>query len=160
MTTRRTLRPIVFFVTLALTASLAMAQGGLRPVAKSPMVRLSDGGAGDQPSPSHGPDAELLVGELSCRADPFGSDIRVTFVAHGTIEVATGGMGEVIGRLIVATENPCPGMNQAATEAVQEAGCTAGPVGNDTITFVCHDKREKVLEVMATVSRGVLTGAF
>jgi len=152
----------VLFVLLAiiLVPSLALAESGLRPPRKALTSGASAVEPGAAPVPPGGPASELLVGELTCRPDPFGSDTRVTFVAHGTIAVQTGGMGELIGRLISSPENPCPGIHESAAGAVQALGCLPGFVGNDTLTFVCHDRRERTLEVMALVSRGVLTGTF
>ena len=107
-----------------------------------------------------GPDFEILIGELSCRLDPFGSDTLLSFRAQGTVEVSTGGMGELISTLFTAPEDPCPGITEGATAVLQDLGCTAGPGGNDTLKFVCHDRRDTILEIMTTVSKGVLTASF
>ena len=160
---RYLVRSFVCLIAIVAALSLAMGQSSLRPRAKTPPVRLAAGdepGAVTQPVPSRGSDTELLVGELTCFPDPFGTETRVTFVAHGTIELMTGGMGDVIGRVLSAPEDPCPAINAAAVSAVQELGCVTGPVGTETLTFVCHDRRERMIEVMATVSEGVLTAGM
>ena len=157
------LRASVCLVVIALACPLALAQTNLRPAGKRPAAIPAPSAtavASTAPIVPHLGDSDLLVGELTCRQDPFGPDTRITFTAHGTIEVATGGMGELIGRVFSAPEDPCPAINQAALASVQAAGCAAAPTGNDTLTFVCHDRRDVVLGIMAAVSRGVLTGSF
>ena len=150
---RRPRLRIVFCILVVIVfVPLALAQSSLR-VPYKPIFAAA-------PSVPGGSASELLVGELGCFPDLFGGDTRVTFVAHGTIAVQTGGMGEVIGRLIASPEDPCPGFHESAAGAIQAHGCVAALAGNSTLTFVCHDRREQVLEVMAVVSRGVLTGTF
>lgn len=159
---RRPFLRYVFFALLAILVVpfLVLGDSGLRPLRPTFTTGERTLNPGVPPGPPSGLDSELLVGELSCRTDPFGTDTRVTFVAHGTITVQAGGMGEVIGRLISSPENPCPELQDSAASAIQGLGCVTGLVGNDTQTFVCHDGRERVLQVMAVVSRGVLTGNF
>lgn len=157
---RQSLGSVVCVLLSILVPTLALSENGLRPPRKALAPGTSAADPGAAPAPPGAPSSELLVGELTCRPDPFGSDTRATFTAHGTIAVQTGGMGELVGRLISTPENPCPGMQDAAASAVQALGCATGLTGNDTLTFVCHDRRERVLEVMAVVSRGVLTGSF
>jgi hypothetical protein len=113
-----------------------------------------------RPRPVQGPDVEVLVGELSCQPNPFESNTLLSFRAQGTVQVSTGGMGELISSILAIPEDPCPGIYAGAAEALQDVGCTAGSAGTGSLKFVCHDHRDAILEVMAMVSKGVLVGSF
>ena len=156
---------IALFVLLATIVAPPpiLGQSGLRSPRKGSItVVAAEPGAGHSaaPVPPPGQDIELLIGELSCRTDPFGPDVRAALFARGTMEYQTSGMGEVAGRIIVATENPCPGLNEAVADLVQSRGCVTGAVVYESMTFVCHDRRERVLETVAAVSRLLITGTF
>ena len=100
------------------------------------------------------------MAELACQLDPFGTTTRIVLSPRGTIAVATGGTGELAAAFVTVPENFCPEFHQAASQAIEGLGCTTGPIRNGSLPFVCHDQRDAVLNVMATVSRAVVTGAF
>ena len=149
--TRSRISPWILAALLVVVAlPLAMGQSGLRT--RDPLAALT---AKDAPGSD-----ELLVAELSCRLQPFDPSTLIGFSTRGTIDVTTSGMGELASAFVIVPENFCPEFHQAASSAIEGLGCTIGPITNGSLPFVCHDQRDAVLNVMATVSRAVVTGAF
>lgn len=161
MTTRYSSRSLVYVLVLVVATPLFLG------AARSAKPRTSATLVGDAPAvvpiqPPCGPaaDSEILIGELSCRPDPFGSDTLLSFRALGTVRVSTGGTGELISNVLAVPEDPCPAFLASGTEALQGLGCATGSGGNGSLQFVCHDRRDAVLGIMATVSEAVLTASF
>ena len=149
--TRSRISPWILAALLVVVAlPLAMGQSGLRAVDRTAALTAKAAPGSD----------EVLVAELACQLDPFGTTTRIAFSTRGTIGVATGGMGELASAFPTVPENFCPQFHQAATQAIEGLGCTTGPIANGFLPFVCHDQRDAVLNVMATVSRAVVTGTF
>jgi hypothetical protein len=163
MTTRYPSRSLVCLLACLLVVALPVVLAAAPSAGRRSPALLTGDIAADAHTPPpfiQGSDFEILVGELSCRLDPFGSDTLLSFRPQGTVEVSTGGMGELISTLFTAPEDPCPAITEGATEVLQNLGCTVGPGGNATLKFICHDERDTILEIMATVSKGVLTASF
>lgn len=151
MPTKYIPRLLVCLVVIALALPLAVAKSPAR------LVNTNE----STPQPIVFGTNELLVGQLECFADPYGGGTHVSFIPRGTIEVQTGPLSEIIARQLAAVpEDPCPGIRQAATDALGEFGCTSGQTEINILTFVCLDRRERLLQIMARVSAGVLTGQF
>jgi len=129
---------------------LAMGQSGLRSRDQRVALTAKDASGSD----------EVLVAELSCRLQPFDPGTQIAFSTRGTIGVATGGMGELASAVVTVPENFCSEFHQAASSAIEGLVCFFGLITNGSLPFVCHDQRDAVLNVMATVSRAVVTGAF
>ena len=146
-------------VALALPLILGAARSlGSRPATTLPGNRSAV--VQTQPAPGQASPSEVLVGELSCQLSSFDGNTFLSLRVQGTVPVSSGGMGELISSTFTAPENPCPGIYASAAALLVDAGCTAGAPETYSLKFVCHDDRDGVLEVMASMSQGVLAGSF
>lgn len=157
---RRLSRTFVCLLVLALALPLAMGDGTFTTTQRRPSALVPVAGAAEiRTVPEHAaPDHEVLVGEVGCFQSPFGPEAQIVFRVNGTIRLEQGDSGNLISTILEAPEDPCPAVRQGATATVHELGCVSGPAGNSNIKFVCHDRRENLVAVMAAVSEGVLTG--